>query len=69
MNHIDRQRGRFLTVMPRTRLEDKEFREWIQRHQPPWEIVRDEENARRKDGPRDRWRASKHRLPSKEGCP
>jgi transposase len=69
MNHIDRKRGRFLTVMPRTRLEDREFREWIQRHEPPWEIVRDEENRRDKDGPRDRWRAFKHHLPSKEGWP
>ena len=69
MNHIDRRRGRFLTVMPRVRLEDKEFREWIQRNEPPWEIVRDEENPRRKDGPRDRWRAFKAHLPSKEGWP
>jgi transposase len=69
MNHIDRKRGRFLVVMPRTRLEDREFREWIQRHEPPWEIVRDVENARRKDGPRDRWRAFRHHLPSKEGWP
>lgn len=69
MNHIDRKRGRFLTVMPRNRLEDREFREWIQRHEPPWEIVRDEENRRNKDGPRDRWRAFKHHLPSKEGWP
>jgi transposase len=69
MNHIDRRRGRFLTVMPRARLEDREFREWIQRHEPPWEIVRDEENPRRKDGPRDRWRAFKYHLPSKEGWP
>lgn len=69
MNHIDRRRGRFLTVLPRTRLEDREFREWIQTHEPPWEIVRDEENGRRKDGPRDRWRAFRHHLPSKEGWP
>ena len=69
MNHIDRRRGRFLTVLPRARLEDKEFREWIQSHEPPWEIVRDEENSRRKDGPRNRWRAFKHHLPSKEGWP
>lgn len=69
MNHIDRNRGRFLTVLPRTRLEDREFREWIQRHEPPWEIVRDSENARHKDGPRDRWRAFRHHLPSKEGWP
>lgn len=67
MNHIDRGRGRFLTVMPRSRLEDREFREWIQRHEPPWEVVRDDENPRRKDGPRDRWRAFKYHLPSKEG--
>jgi transposase len=69
MNHIDRRRGRFVTVLPRTRLEDREFREWIQHHEPPWQIVRDEENARRKDGPRDRWRAFRHHLPSKEGWP
>jgi transposase len=69
MNHIDRRRGRFLAVMPRTRLEDREFRDWIQRHEPPWETVRDAENPRRKDGPRDRWRAFRHHLPSKEGWP
>lgn len=69
MNHIDRHRGRFLTVLPRTRLEDREFREWIQTHEPPWETVRDAENPRRQDGPRDHWRAFRHRLPSKEGWP
>jgi transposase len=69
MNHIDRQRGRFLTVLPRTRLEDQEFREWIQHHEPPWELVRDEAHPRHQDGPRDRWRAFRHQLPSKEGWP
>lgn len=69
MNHIDRGRGRFLTVLPRTRLEDREFREWIQSHDPPWELVRDEVNPRRTDGPRDRWRGFRHHLPSKEGWP
>lgn len=69
MDHIDRGRGRFLTVLPRTRLEDREFREWIQSHDPPWELVRDDDNPRRRDGPRDRWRAFRHHLPSKEGWP
>lgn len=69
MNHIDRGRGRLLTVLPRTRLEDREFREWIQSHDPPWELVRDEENPRRSDGPRDRWRGFRYHLPSKEGWP
>jgi hypothetical protein len=27
------------------------------------------ENARRREGPRDRWRAFKHHLPSKDGWP
>ena len=48
MDHIDRGRGRFLTVLPRTRLEDREFREWIQSHDPPWELVRDDDNPRRR---------------------
>lgn len=69
MNHIDRQRGRFLAVMPRSRMEDREFREWIQRHAPAWETVRDLDNPRRQEGPRDRWRAFRHHLPSKEGWP
>ena len=30
MNYIDRAGGRFVTVLPRTRLEDQEFRQWIQ---------------------------------------
>jgi len=30
MQHIHRAGGRFVTVMPRTRKEDAEFREWIQ---------------------------------------
>lgn len=69
MDHIDRRRGRFLTVLPRNRLEDREFRQWIQTHEPPWELVRDARNSRRRDGPRDRWRAFRHHLPSKEGWP
>jgi hypothetical protein len=67
MNHIDRKRGRFLTVMLRNRFEDRHFRAWIQRREPPWETVRDVENARHKEGPRDRWRAFRHPLPSNEG--
>jgi transposase len=30
MDYIDQRGGRFVTVMPRSRLEDSEFREWIQ---------------------------------------
>ena len=34
MDHIDRAGGRFVTVLPRNRLEDAEFRQWIQTNTP-----------------------------------
>ena len=55
MDYIDRAGGRFVTVLPRTRLEDQEFRKWIQTHTPAWEPVWDRPNPRNDAGPRDRW--------------
>jgi hypothetical protein len=39
MDHIDQHGGRFVTVLPRSRLEDAEFRKWVQSHTPAWEKV------------------------------
>ncbi len=36
MRHIDGNGGRFITVLPRTRGEDKWFRDWAQTNQPQW---------------------------------
>ena len=36
MGHIDRRGGRFVTVLPRTRKEDRWFRDWAQTHTPDW---------------------------------
>ena len=36
MGHIAAAGGRFVTVLPRTRAEDRWFRDWIQTHQPRW---------------------------------
>jgi transposase len=69
MRHIDRRGGRFVTVMPRSRREDREFREWLQKHEPAWEKVWDRKNPRRERGPRDRWFVWTHPLPSREGWP
>jgi len=66
---IDRAGGRFLTVLPRSRREDMGFRQWLQTNTPPWELVWDRDNPRRRDGPRDRWYVYKPELPSKEGWP
>ncbi|MBD3334734.1 MAG: IS1634 family transposase [Candidatus Eisenbacteria bacterium] len=69
MDGIDRKRGRFVTVLPRTRREDQEFRRWIQTHEPAWEEVWNRPHPRRQGGPRDIWRVFRYPLPSREGWP
>ncbi len=69
MDHIDRRGGRLVTVMPRSRQEDPQFREWIQTHEPSWELVVDRKNPRRRGGPRDRWWVFRYPAPSREGWP
>jgi transposase len=66
MDYIDRAGGRFVTVLPRTRLEDQEFRKWIQTNTPNWDCVWDRPNSRHSDGPRDRWYVYRAALPSAE---
>lgn len=69
MEHIDQRGGRFVCVMPRSRQEDEEFREWLQTHEPHWELVWDRPDLRRRGGPRDRWWVFRTALPSREGWP
>lgn len=69
MDHIDRRRGRFVTVMPRSRSEDARFRQWAQEHDVEWETVRERPHPRRRRGPRDIWRVWRSDLPSREGWP
>jgi transposase len=69
LDYIDRAGGRFVTVLPRTRLEDQEFRQWIQAHAPDWESVWDRPNPRHSDGPRDRWYVYRAPLLSAEVWP
>lgn len=66
MSHIDSAGGRFVTVMPRSRQEDAQFRKWVQTNSPAWELVWDRPNARDADGPRDLWYVFKPELPSAE---
>ncbi len=68
MDYIDRAGGRFVTVMPRNRLEDEEFRRWIQTNTPDWECVWDRPNPRHADGPRDCWYVYRAELLSAEVC-
>ena len=67
MDHIDRAGGRFVTVLPRNRLEDEQFRKWIQTNTPDWALVWNRPHPRYADGPRDRWLVFPAPLPSAEG--
>jgi transposase len=69
MNHIHKAGGKFVTVMPRSRLEDQEFRAWVITNQPDWELVSDAPHPRQPDGPRDRVYVQRAKLPSSEGWP
>jgi transposase len=66
MDTIDRAGGRLITVMPRNRREDQEFRLGIQTHTPDWTCVWDRPNPRYRDGPRDVWWVYRAPLPSAE---
>jgi transposase len=65
--HIDKSRGRFITVLPRNRREDKWFRGYIQTHEPPWQEALRRPNPRRRSGPQDVWKVVEAELPSAEG--
>jgi len=69
MAHIDSNGGRFVTVIPRNRLESKELRKWIQTHDPDWTEARNRPNPRDRHGPRDVWRVFRYPVPSREGWP
>ena len=69
MRHIDRAGGRFVTVMPRNRQEDGQFRKWLQTHTPEWIALWDRPNPRYRDGPRDRWFVYQPEVPSIEAWP
>jgi transposase len=69
MRHIDRAGGRFVTVLPRNRQEDSQFRKWLQTNTPDWIPVWDRPNPRYRDGPRDGWFVYQPLVPSIEAWP
>jgi len=67
LEHISKQGGRFITVLPRNRREDRWFREFVQVNEPPWEEAVRRPNPRRRSGTEDVWKVAEAELPSKEG--
>lgn len=69
MEEIDRSGGRLVTVLPRSRSEDRQFRERLQNEKITWETVWGRPNPRKADGPRDVWRVYRDPIPSVESWP
>lgn len=66
MRHIDARGGRFVTVVPHGRREDRWFKEFIQTHAPDWsEALR--LPGQRKDDPERVWRTFEAPVPSTDG--
>jgi transposase len=67
MSLIAAKKGRFLTVMPRTRAEDGRFRARVQTNHIPWSEVYRRENPRGKDKPAVVYHGFEDELGSQEG--
>jgi len=66
MAHIHARGGRFVSVLPRSRSEDGQIREWAQGNALEWtEAVR--RPGKRKDSPDDVWWTTQAPIPTSEG--
>lgn len=65
--YIDGQEGRFLTMLPATRKEERRFRDWMQGHEVPWQEVLRRRNPSRKGDPPDIFGAYEDPAGSVEG--
>ena len=66
MKHIDGKKGRFLTILPQTRKEDRDFREWLKANEVPWKEIWRRERVRGRKDVVDVYRAYEWPLPSAE---
>jgi transposase len=66
MTHIASRGGRFVTVLPRTRKEDTEFRDWLWHHEPDWTEAH-RRPGRRHDDVDEVWHTTPAPSPSAEG--
>jgi transposase len=67
MAHIAERGGRFLTVLPATRREEKRFRDWIQDHEVPWKEVLRRRSPWDENKPEDVFRGYEDPAGSSEG--
>lgn len=66
MNHITKNGGRFVTILPASRAEDGDFRRWLVDHEPDWtEAMR--RSPPRLGAPEEIWWITEAPWPSAEG--
>lgn len=63
---IHRAKGRFVTILPQTRKEDRQFRSWLRTHTPDWQEVASYP-GRLKEDPPDLIRVVDPPLPDPDG--
>ncbi len=69
LDEIHRAGGRFVTVLPRSRVEDRRFRKWLQSNTPSWQLVWDRPCPKGHEGPPDRWYVYRDPIGSMEAWP
>jgi transposase len=67
MGHIRSRGGHFITVLPRSRKEDAQFKEWVLSHEVPWQVIWERAPLRRKHDPPDVFEAVEAPEPTGEG--
>jgi len=67
LHYIDERGGRFITVLPRSRKEDNQFKQWLQDNLPPWQEIAQYPHPRLKDGDPDILRAVESPIPDADG--
>lgn len=66
MQYIDSRAGRFVTVMPRSRKEDRLLRDWVQTNAPEFSEAQ-RKRGEREDDPDQVWWTAPAPIPSAEG--
>lgn len=67
MDFIRSEGGFFITVLPQTRSEDKQFKDWLALHQPQWQEALRMRNPRHQSLPKNVYWVFESPIPSSEG--
>jgi transposase len=67
LRHIDTEQGWFITILPRSRREDRLFRDWLQTNTPSWEEVECKPHPRLVNGPPEVLMAVESPIPDADG--